>query len=73
MNLIETTKWVGTAALVAATTLRSLNLSHTGDVALTLVGVTLWLVVGLRTRDRALSVVNGFSVAILAFGLIVAR
>ena len=69
MKRLETIKWAGTVALIAATSIRALNISHGLDVLLSLLGVTCWLVVGIQERDKPLWVVNGFSVAILAYGV----
>ena len=69
LKAIEATKWAGTGALIAATSIRSMNLSHTLDIVLSLVGVALWLVVGIKLRDKPLAIVNAFSVVILTAGV----
>ena len=64
MKKIEITKWVGTAALIAATLARATH--HNGiDINLSLIGVACWCVVGLSARDKPLWIVNAFSVAVL--------
>ncbi len=70
MTRLEITKWVGTGLLIAATTVRALNLGHGLDVALSFLGVVCWLAVGIKMKDKPLAVVNGFSVVILAYGLV---
>jgi hypothetical protein len=64
MKTIETTKWVGTAALIAATLARATH--HNGiDINLSLIGVACWFIVGVSARDKPLWIVNAFSVVVL--------
>ena len=64
MKTIETIKWAGTAALIAATVARATH--HNGlDINLSLIGVACWFAVGVAARDKPLLVVNAFSVVVL--------
>jgi len=64
MKKIEITKWVGTAALIAATLARATH--HNGiDINLSLIGVACWFAVGVVARDKPLWIVNAFSVVVL--------
>jgi hypothetical protein len=69
LTRLELTKWAGTGLLIAATTVRALNLGHGLDVVLSFLGVACWLAVGILIKDKPLAVVNGFSVVILTYGL----
>ena len=64
MKTIETIKWVGTAALIAATVARAAH-HNVLDINLSLIGVACWFVVGVAARDTPLLVVNAFSVVVL--------
>jgi len=69
MKTIETTKWVGTAALIAATLARATH--HNGiDINLSLIGVACWCVVGIVARDKPLWIVNAFSVVVLGASIL---
>jgi hypothetical protein len=62
-------KWSGTAVLVAATALTSLNIYPLGPI-LYLLGGLLWLVVSIMWKEPALIVTNLVLASVNALGLI---
>ena len=62
-------KWLGTAVLVVATVLTSLNIYPLGPI-LYLLGGLLWLTVSIMWKDSALIVTNLTLASVNALGLI---
>ena len=62
-------KWSGTAVLVAATALTSLNIYPLGPI-LYLLGGILWLIVSIMWKEPALIVTNLVLASVNALGLI---
>ena len=69
MNSINFTRWTATALIVAATTFRATGYSNLMDLILTMLGCGLWAVCGYVDNNKPLTVVNAFSVLVVAAGL----
>jgi apolipoprotein N-acyltransferase len=63
-------KWAGVAVTLAGALAAALNLYPLGPALLNL-GALLWLVVGLRTKDHAITTVNAAMLVIYTVGLAV--
>ena len=65
-------KWIASAFVLMAMSLRGDVGLETYDLVLSIVGVSLWLVVSLLWKDRALIILNGVGLLFLIKNLIVA-
>ena len=65
-------KWIASAFVLMAMSLRGVVGLETYDLVLSIVGVSLWLVVSLLWKDRALIILNGVGLLFLIKNLIVA-
>lgn len=63
-------KWIASAFILAAITIRAADYSHFLDLSLGFVGMSLWAVVGFMWHDRSIIILNGISAALLAVGLL---
>tara|TARA_B100000029_G_scaffold515599_1_gene623473 strand:+ start:6287 stop:6598 length:312 start_codon:yes stop_codon:yes gene_type:complete len=63
-------KWVASAFVLMAMSLRGVVGLEMYDLVLSIVGVALWLVVSLLWKDRALIILNGVGLLFLAKNLI---
>ena len=65
-------KWIASAFVLMAMSLRGIVGLETYDLVLSIMGVSLWLVVSLLWKDRALIILNGVGLLFLIKNLIVA-
>ena len=63
-------KWIASAFVLMAMSLRGVVGLEMYDLVLSIVGVALWLVVSLLWKDRALIILNGVGLLFLAKNLI---
>lgn len=63
-------KWIASAFILAAITIRAADYSHFLDLSLGFVGMSLWAVVGFMWHDRSIIILNGVSAALLAVGIL---
>ena len=63
-------KWIASAFVLMAMSLRGVVGLETYDLVLSIVGVSLWLVVSLLWKDRALIILNGVGLLFLIKNLI---
>ena len=63
-------KWVASAFVLGAMSIRGVEGLHLTDLILSVIGVTLWLVVSILWRDRALIMLNGAGILLLIRNLI---
>lgn len=61
-------KWFATLCVILAAGARAFN-QHIFDLVLSILGAGVWAYVAYRENDKALLTVNGFILAILAFGI----
>lgn len=63
-------KWIASVFVLAAVVCRSAQLDPIYDILLSLIGTVGWLTVGLLWHDRALILLNGVLVTLLALGAV---
>ena len=63
-------KWIASAFVLMAMSLRGIVGLETYDLVLSIMGVSLWLVVSLLWKDRALIILNGVGLLFLIKNII---
>ena len=63
-------KWTASCFILASMSIRGIEGLQFYDTILSLVGVTGWMIVGLLWKDRALILLNGVLLFVLASGLL---
>lgn len=58
-------KWVASVFVLAAMSMRGIPELQTWDLGLSVIGITLWLVVSILWKDRALILLNGVGLLFL--------
>ena len=66
MNLI---KWLGTTGIIGATIFRAFDY-HMADMIVGFIGTACWAYAAFREKDYPLITVNGFVLAVLAYGIV---
>ena len=64
-------KWIGSFFILTAMSMRGVEGLGLVDLCLSIIGVTLWLWVGMLWKDRALIILNAVGVFILIKNLLV--
>ena len=64
-------KWLASAVLLFAMSIRGMDGLELMDISLSLVGITGWLVVSILWKDRALIILNGVGLMFLVRNLMV--
>ena len=58
-------KWVASAFVLSAMTIRGIEELVIYDLSLSIIGIILWLIVSIMLNDRALVLLNGFGLLFL--------
>lgn len=66
--MLNALKWIGTACVIVAAGARSFEF-HNVDLALSLIGASIWGYAAYKMQEKSLMVVNGFIAAILLVGV----